>query len=220
MNSDLLNTIILAGAFLCLFSVAEFLFHFLKVKVELTRKLVHLGTGVLTLLFPLMLDNHWLVLLLCSSFALILVLSLKYNLLKSINAIDRESVGSIAYPVAVYITYLFYDNYRPNYIYFYLPILILAICDPLAALLGKKFPLGKYKVGKETKTIMGSSAFFVSAFSVYVFLFSLLNMSVLITYALIISIVATITEALSKKGFDNITIPFSVIICLYIFAQF
>src|ERR1700741_4724092 len=101
MSKDIINTIILACSFLALFGLAEFIYHTFKVRAELTRKLVHFGTGILTLLFPVMLNNHWLVLFLCGSFALILMVSLKFNLLKSINAIDRKSHGSISYPISV-----------------------------------------------------------------------------------------------------------------------
>lgn len=97
----------------------------------------------------------------------ILIGSLRYNLLKSINAIERSLVGSIAYPIAVYGCYLAYDFYDKTLLFYYLPILILAISDPLAALvLGKTWPWGVYKSGEDKKTLMGSMAFFVSAFFV------------------------------------------------------
>lgn len=211
MNKEILNTIILAFSFLALFGIAELLYHFLKVKVELTRKLVHVGTGLLTLLFPVMLNDHWAVLFLCASFAVILVLSLRFGLLKSINAIDRESVGSIAYPVAVYGCYLAFDYFHQQYIFFYLPILILAISDPVAALFGKTWPIGKYKIGKDNKTLMGSGMFFVSAFLICtlscLFLVEYGNISEVLIAASILSLFTTAAEAVSPKGLDNITIP-------------
>src|SRR5690606_10018582 len=140
METNLQHTLILAGCYLLLFGLGELLYHGFKVKVELTRKFVHLGTGLLALLFPVLLDNHWWVLLLCASFAMILICSLRFHLLKSINEIDRKSVGSLAYPVAVYGCYLSYSHQDYQYIYYYLPIMILAISDPLAALCGKNGP--------------------------------------------------------------------------------
>lgn len=230
MNREIINTIILATSFLALFGLAELIYHLFKVRAELTRKLVHFGTGILTLLFPILLDNHWLVLFLCGSFALILILSLKFNLLKSINAIDRKSYGSISYPLAVYLCYLAYDFYRPEnyfngkrYIIFYLPILILAICDPIAALTGKRWQIGKYTLSGESKTFMGSSMFFISAFLLSCFMF--LNMNYensiyqIILASLVISIITTITEAFSKKGLDNLFIPMSGILSLYIINE-
>lgn len=220
MSKDIVNTIILSALFLTLFGLAELLFHKFKVKVELTRKLVHFGTGLLSLLFPFMLGNHWLVLFLCASFAIILVLSLKFNFLKSINAIERESVGSIAYPVSVYCCYLAFDHFNHQYIYFYLPILILAICDPVAALCGKRWPLGKYKIGKDYKTMMGSCMFFLSAFVLIIFLSYFNNDGIetttLIYKSAFIAFISTVSEAFSRKGYDNLTIPASVLIALLI----
>jgi dolichol kinase len=209
MNQNLIYTLILACAFLLLFGLGELLYHKFSVKSEYTRKLVHLGTGVLSMLFPLLLSNHWFVLILCTSFLLILVLSLKFNLLQSINKINRKSYGSILYPIVVYILFLFYAN-QNELIYFYLPILILAVCDPVAALLGKQWPIGKFKILNETKTLIGSSAFFVSSFalSLIVFLgFGSDDLSKLIFPIALISLSAAIIEAVSQKGFDNLFIP-------------
>lgn len=218
MNPDVLNTLLLAGLFLALFGLAEFGYHFLKVKVELSRKFVHLGTGLLTLLFPIMLTSHWFVLMLCSSFALLLIFSLKFNLLPSINAIERESVGSIAYPVSVYVCFIAFDYAHQNYLFFYLPILILAICDPLAALTGKKWPKGRYKIGRDNKTLMGSSLFFLMALLLSYALFVQFNTNSLhlLIYSLLIALVTAVAEAVSGKGYDNITIPVSALLVLFL----
>ncbi len=223
MSPPFMNTIYLALSFLGLFSLAELLYHLFKVKAELTRKFVHLGTGLLTLLFPLCLDDHWLVLFLCSSFAAVLLISLRYGLLKSINAIDRKSHGSISYPIAVYGCYLAYSKYAGGheYIVFYLPILTLAICDPIAALFGKRWPWRRYKAGNDYKSMTGSAMFFLSACVLSYSLFQFFNfiprafMPMWFT-SVIIALAATLAEALSRKGLDNIFIPASVFISLYL----
>jgi dolichol kinase len=219
MTIDWINEVILSASFLALFGLAEILYHFARVKVELTRKLVHLGTGILTLLFPLMLSNHWFVLLLCGSFAVILIVSLRFKLLPSINAIDRVSVGSLAYPVSVYCCYLVFQVEQEDFTYFYIPILTLAICDPIAALTGKRWPMGKYSIGKETKTLMGSGMFLASALIVYISLTAALHpetsVLMLVWRGLIVAGIAAIAEAVSGKGTDNITIPGAVLLALY-----
>lgn len=219
-KTELLNTAILSGAFLSLFALAETLYHYFNAKVEITRKIVHFGTGILTLLFPLLLDNHWLVLALCGSFAVILLISMRFNFLKSVNAIDRKSVGSIAYPVAVYGCYLAYNYFEHQYAYFYIPVLILAVCDPIAALAGKKWPLGKYNIRNSSKTLMGSGMFFLSAFIVIVVL-SLMEhtMTRIVMRGLIIALFSTVSEAVSGRGYDNITIPVSVLASLIVIDQ-
>ncbi|HXC04610.1 MAG TPA: phosphatidate cytidylyltransferase [Bacteroidia bacterium] len=216
MNTDIRHSMGLTLSFLALFAVAEVLRKKFNTRVEITRKLVHLGTGFISLLFPLILSNHWYVLALCAGFALLLNLSLKLHILQSVNAIERDSVGSITYPVSVYGCFLAYDYFDHQYNYFYLPILILAICDPVAALCGKRWPLGPYRVGKDTKTLMGSGMFFLSAMVLIVVLIKL-NGTTAATYKLaigsvVIALVSTVTEAFSRRGYDNLTIPASVLI--------
>lgn len=220
MTQDWIYTGILTASFLVLFGIAELLFHFLKVKAELTRKLVHVGTGALTLLFPVLLNNHWLVLLLCISFAVILICSLRWKLLPSINAIDRVSIGSLAYPVSVYCCYLLFDSKNQDFVWFYAPILILAICDPIAALMGKRFPIGRYTIGSDTKTLMGSGMFLLSAVIVYcalvVFLSPGMTVGQWFWSALLVSVFSCVAEAFSGKGTDNLTIPAAVALALLI----
>ena len=232
MNRDLFLALILSRAFLGLFAIAEVLYHFFKVKAELTRKLVHFGTGILSLLFPVLLSSHWYVLLLCAAFLVILIASLKFNLLKSINAIDRKSYGSLCYPLAVYSCFLIHSwygkqsNFYGGYLIYYLPLLILAISDPLAALIGKKWKWRPFKVGKGTKTLGGSMTFFFSAwvislFAFYAFQIVLPGQFILLS-GLLIAFLTAISEAVSRNGLDNLFIPLvgasAVYACLILFT--
>lgn len=220
MNNELINVGILAFLFLVLFAIAEIGYHVLKIKPEWTRKFVHLGTGLLALLFPVMLKNQWYVLLLCFSFFILLKLSLKFNFLKSINDVPRKSFGSVAFPVSVYGCYLAFCFFERQYFYFYLPILILAICDPIAALVGKHSPGNKIKFREKGKTLIGSLAFFVTALIIsFVLIIAFKNYEGtlnIVVYSILIALVATIAEAFSSKGWDNITIPASVLASLYV----
>ena len=209
MSQVFINLTTLAVSFLTLFGSAELLYHQWKVKVEYSRKYVHLFTGILTLSFPLLLDSHWWVLLLCSAFGLILAASQRFSLLPSINAIERKSEGAILYPVAVYLCFLSYE-WTDSYLFFYLPMLIMAISDPLAALSGKKWPRGPFKVGNETKTLTGSAFFMLSAWIISITLLLILSpagwfMAIIMGGA--IAWFTTLSEALSQRGFDNLAIP-------------
>ena len=219
MNNQLLTTLMLAGAFLLLFAAAEAMYHLLRIRAELTRKTVHFGTGILTLLFPLLLKNHWLVLFLCASFFLILTMSLRYNYLRSINSVDRRSAGSLLYPLSVYLCYLIYEIKAYQYYYFYLPMLVLAISDPVAALTGTRWPYGRYKVGNGSKTVSGSVAFFTTASIVVFFLLIFFHNGTVSPYLLLLCTVligtaTTVAEACSRNGFDNLTIPVTALASL------
>ena len=219
MKELILNMSYLSFAFLSLFGMAELLFHKTNMKAEQSRKLVHFGTGILTMLFPLYLSSHWQVLILCGSFLAILLLSQKFDLLKSINGVNRKTYGSLLFPVIVYASFLV-STWHDDFLMFYLPILILSISDPLAALMGKRYPIGKYVFLGHQKTFMGSSAFFFSALLISSIAFELApTMHSLDNFSmvLLVSFTATITEALCKNGYDNLTIPVAVMIILNLF---
>ena len=221
MPESYLYTLLLAACFLTLFGSAEVLYRVFKVRAELTRKYVHMVTGFLTLLFPIWVNDVWLVLALCGSFAVILLASLKWDLLPSINAIDRQSRGSLLYPLVVFICYLSYHHYQ-EYQFFYIPILIMAVADPLAALAGKRWPWLPYKVGKETKTMLGSTVFFLAAFVVAFSLFYLLQEKISpfdFLFSLGLALVATLAEGVSRKGYDNLLIPLSTLTLMIIFRE-
>lgn len=219
MNQNLLHTIYLAGAFLALFGVAELLYHWLGVKAEITRKIVHVFTGILTLLFPVMLDNHWYVLLLCGSFLLILLASIPLSLLPSINKVDRVTRGSFMYPVIVYSCFLVQLK-MDSLIYYYIPILILALCDPIAELVGKNLPWLRYKTFGHKKTISGSLSFCIAAIVITTTLLvqiGSLELSHSLAIGSSIAIVTAVFEGFSHKGYDNFTIPASAVGVLLFF---
>lgn len=219
IRKEILAPLLLACCFLALFGLAEWLYHRRRVKAEWTRKLVHAGTGIITLLFPVWLNSHWQVLFLCGSFLLILLASLRFRMLPSINAIDRFSVGSILYPVAVYGCFLVFQFAQRGLIVFYLPVLILAICDPVAAFAGKRFPFGAYRIAGCRKTCMGSGAFLISALlltagMVYAFGESRPVLQSHPGLLALVPLCATFSEAIGVKGWDNLTIPASVVLTL------
>ncbi len=218
MSQSVINMIILGGAFLVLFASAELMYHKFGVKAEVTRKYVHLLTGLLTMFFPPMLDNHWFVLALCGSFLGILIGSMILNLLPSINAVDRVTRGSLLYPVVVYGCFLAF-NYYGQFVFYYIPILILAICDPVAALMGKRWPISPYKIFGTTKTMMGSTSFFIVAVIASFVLFVGIDEAPIfeaIVLSIGIALVTTIAEAATGKGYDNISIPASAMALLLV----
>jgi phytol kinase len=221
MSWNLINTGILALSFLALFSFAELLYRRCEVEAEITRKIVHVCTGIITLLFPPLIGNHWLVLFLCGSFLLILLVSFPLKMLPSINAVDRKTRGSLIYPIVVYCCFLIYLEFD-NLTFYYIPILTLALCDPIAALVGKKIPWMRYTTFGHTKTISGSLGFFFSAAVLSMALLTQLEeispLTALIT-ALSIAFTTAIAEALSHKGYDNLSIPASAVGILLLFES-
>ena len=224
MMTDLIPICKLTVCFLSLFGLSEFLYYVIKVPVELSRKVSHIGTGFLTMLFPLWLHSHWSVLVMCASFFGLLVASKKLGFLQSINGIQRESYGSASYPVIVYLCFLLYTMLHDNHSdlvglgWFYLPVLTMALADPAAAFVGSRWPLGKFRIGIDTKSLSGCLAFFSVAFLLAFVWFYPFPIPVLQKLAMftLIALSGTLAEAFSSKGLDNFTIPAAVAISLFV----
>ena len=221
MNEELIHCLWLSACFLALFAIGELLYHVFKVQAEFTRKWSHIGTGILTMLFPVFFNSHWYVLIMCSSFAVLLVLSVKYGFLKSINAVERETVGSVCYPISVYIAFIAY-TIKGDILTFYFPILILAIADPMAAFVGKTWTWKPYHIFGQQKSLSGSMAFAVTAFAVifslvfpYLVFIEFRASTLIILIGL--SLWSALVEAASSKGWDNLTIPLGVLAYLLCF---
>lgn len=202
-----------------LFGIAEVAYHFFDVKVEYTRKFVHAFTGIITLLFPIYIANIIDLIILCGSFLCIVFVTKNYNLLQSVNAIERKSNGSILFPIVVIICYII-ESYMQNYVYFLIPILILSFADPIAAIVGKKWPKGKYSIRGNHKTLAGSLAFLFTAFLISILTVYLIGNLLTVNRVLlcfILAMVTTVGEAISIRGYDNLWIPLSCIITLLFF---
>src|SRR3546814_5691864 len=106
---------------------------------------------------------------------------------------------------------------------YYLPIMVLAISDPLAALSGKKWPWRPYRIAGATKTILGSLVFFMSAFLIVLFSWRYVNLSSLaiahVWASAFTALLATLAEAVSSDGYDNVSIPLTVIVSLFLISS-
>lgn len=205
----------LALLFGTLFGVAEWLHQTQHVPAEHTRKVVHAGTGLLTLLFPVWLTAWWQAAVLCGGFLVILVVTKRVGLLNSIHGVARKTVGSALYPVIVALAFAFYGygaeqftHFRAPY-YFYMPVLILALADPAAALVGRWY--GQRRGVQTGKTGAGSGAFFVVALLVSGLLIQLFGpdeptlTKLLLTIS--IAVVTMLAERYGRHGWDNFFIP-------------
>lgn len=215
--ASLLITAAFAAAVLGIFALAQFMHKRRGVTPERTRKLVHAAVGALALGLPLAGISHWHVLLLCAGFAGLLAYTARRRRFEALHAIERPSHGILYFAAAVYLCYAAQEIQR-SYLVYYLPLMIMAASDSLAALCGKRWPLGAYSLSGHRKTLMGSSAFFLSALIISLLMLGLFGGTGVTTNvavrAALIAAATTLVEALSVKGLDNVTVPLAAAICL------
>ncbi len=215
---EIIALIKLSAMFLGAFGIGEIMYHYFHVEVEITRKWSHISAGIISLLFPYFFKDIQWVILLCALFAIILAVSKKINQLQSIHNVERTTYGSYLFPLAVIISFAAFQWKNHQCLYFYLPVLHLAICDLCAALVGKRFPIKKIKIYKENKSWGGFLAFVISSILLQSILL-LFGFQIPMVFMVACSIIAAFAELLSPKGFDNITIPLTVILVMYLFQM-
>ncbi len=223
MVNQIVLTVIILAAIICVLAFTEITYRRLDLKSEITRKFAHLSATLSTIIFPYIFSSHWYVLVLASFFFVILFVSRHGTQLGSIHKIERKSVGSYVLPVAVYLTFLGSYLLRIKFLYV-LPILILAICDPMAGILGMNFKKNNKQIHlfghTLQKTYLGSLSFLISSFIISVIaLYLYAGVFTLKTFwlALGIGVITTLTEMLCRKGWDNLLIPLSAQLLLVFF---
>lgn len=214
--TDLICAGIISIIFFSLFVIAEILYR-KGANAETTRKFVHFGGAFVTIFFPFIITSHWTVLALAVGFAIIMLITKKVGILQSVHGVERKSDGAIYHPIAIYTCFL-YSQILNQPMFYVISILILAISDALAALVGKSYGANEYLVEVGTrKTIEGSVTFFLTSFLIVHLILLLATQtgrteSVLI--ALLISVTVTVFEGVSLKGADNLFIPLGTMFIL------
>lgn len=208
--------------FLILLGLSEWAFKKLKVKPEYTRKLSHFISTLISLTFVYTFQSHWQVLILAVLCFLLLFIGKQKKAFQSIDNELYDSMGSYLLPVGIYLSFLIYE-FSENRLLYFLPLLILAVSDPLAGITGIVLK-GKTKaitiLGKTLeKTYYGTVIFLVSALiiSFILFFYYGYDFRQILIYSLIISFSSAFIEMISPRGTDNITIPVGtclVLLCI------
>jgi phytol kinase len=211
---DLRGAVILSALFLSLIVLAELWRRFGNPEAEWTRKLVHLGGGMTCLFFPFLVRSPWVVLAMAAPLTGLFVAGSKLGFLKSLHGVKRRSRGAEYYPLAVFLTFVLTQG-RP---WLYLSaVLVLAVADAFAALIGSQYGRIRYEVEDETKSLEGSLVFLVLAFLAIhlpTLLLTDLPRPVCVLAALLVAALVTGFEAISLEGADNLFIPLAVVLIL------
>lgn len=186
---------------------------------ELLRKLLHIGMGMVSLSLPWLFDTPWPVLVLAGLFLLGLLggrsfLRWRRVMDGIIYGVHRTSVGDLYFPVAVAAVFLVSAG---NLVTFSAPILTITLADAAAALVGTRYGTHRFgRTGRE-KSVEGSLAFFIVALPcIYVPLryWTGSRWVATLLLSLNVALLATLVEALSRNGLDNLTVPCAVLLLL------
>jgi len=208
-------------AFLVFFSIiiffigiAEVARSVLKLSPELSRKFVHVMVGILVSLAPFFLQSKIPVILLGIIFTILNYVALRKDSLKGMHTTERVSFGTVYFPIAfTLLVIMFWDR---NIVLFIVAMLVLAFSDTAATVVGERInSKHKFILWHDKKSWPGSIAFFcmtlivvMGAFPIYSNIINNppLPLHHLVTMAFFTAFVATVGEAVSKRGSDNLTL--------------
>ncbi|MEH2339273.1 diacylglycerol/polyprenol kinase family protein [Nostoc sp.] len=220
-NNDFIGLAISYVYAISLLVIGEGLRRLFAVKPDLTRKVIHIGAGM-WVFGVLLLFKHWEIGII--PFATFIGLNYLFYRYRIIGAMDTQdsSPGTVYFAISV--TLLFGLLWRPDGPVDSAPIAVAGIMamtwgDALAALIGKRFGQHKYQVGNSVRSWEGSAAMFVAS-TVVIFLVLLLlpgsSLSPLARHfslgwtlftTVITATFATLAEAVSPHGTDNLSVP-------------
>jgi len=213
-------------------AAAELVRKALRWSPEVTRKLVHISTGVLIFFAPKIFESGIPAILLAIIFISVNFAAIEFGLLKGIHGTNRRSYGTVYYPLSFLILVLLCWDTIPQIIS--ISILVLGLSDAAAAIVGENLPSPHtYYLTSDKKSFEGSAAMFATTFLVVAFLLAtsfglkgtltlavnsnLSRTALAGVVALAVSLFATAWEAISSKGLDNLTIPLSTAFILHYF---
>ncbi|MCB8942587.1 MAG: hypothetical protein H6658_02310 [Ardenticatenaceae bacterium] len=182
-----------------------------------TRKVIHIGVGMMSWALHFLFDSPWFFIAACATFMILNFLDWRYGFVAAMSSGDRSNLGTVYFPLAAaVVAYIFWDT--P-------PLMVAALMpltwgDGLAPVVGRAYGRNHYTVYTSSRTLEGSAGFFV-----FCFLFTWLALWLIggspaiapataVLPALVITIITTLIEAISIWGLDNLTITAVAILIL------
>lgn len=182
---------------------------------EITRKVIHIGTGHVILLAWWLWIPAWVGIAASLLFGAIALLSYILPLLPGINNVGRRSFGTFFYASSIgLLVAWFWPLAQPEYAA--LGILVMAWGDGLAGLVGRRWGQHSYRLAGMDKSWEGSGTMAIVSTAVIALVLigsSAMTGSPSLTTPLLLGvalgggILAALLEAFSPLGIDNLTVP-------------
>lgn len=211
--SNVVGWVIATGYVFVVIGAAEGLRRWQDWPTYFTRKVVHIGVGMLIWMLPFLFTSATPFILTALLFAGLTFLDNIYHFFPAM-AGEANNWGTTYFPLAaIAVAALFWET----------PALMAAALMPLtwgdgmAEVMGRKFGRNPYTIFNHTRTLEGSAAFFLFSFVAILLALQLMpnpfavSLGLSVALALIISLVCTIIEAFSIGGLDNLTVTAAAI---------
>ena len=216
-SSDIAAGCLLTPAFLVILAMAEAWRRWGDPDPEWTRKLIHLSGGAIALCIPYAIASHWVVLAMALAMTGLFAAGKAAGTLKSLHGVSRKSKGTEYYPLVIYLLFRLTPGQPWKYV---ICVLVLAVADSLAALIGSRYGYVHYELDENRKSLEGSLVFFVAAFLVVAVPLACWRDPAIpplgncLSAALLVAALSTGFEAIAQDGRDNLWVPLGTYVVL------
>ena len=178
---------------------------------ELSRKIIHIGTGsVVPMAWFFAIPT-----LVAVPFAVLVTLAIAFNhrwrIVPAVEDVDRNSYGTVAYGLAITTLLILFWPSRADAVC--AGVLVMALGDGLAGLVGRSVNSTQWTVLSQTKSVAGTLTMALVSTLVLIGLMLTDGNSIAWGVAVGISVMATALEQVSPAGVDNLTVPLLVSLC-------
>lgn len=207
LAGELVRLALVLAAYGALFAVAEAWRRRFAPPVEWTRKLVHLGGGVVSATFPWLFAHTWPVLVMAAGALAVFAIGRRSGALRSVTAVERSSRGEAWFPIGVALLFLVA---RQDRVFWIIALSALVLSDTAAALIGRSYGRLGYRVGEDRRSLEGSGVFLLVTFLAVhatLLLATPIDRAASLLVAAQIALLVTSFEAISMRGNDNVVVP-------------
>lgn len=187
---------------------------------EASRKFIHIMLGNWWIIAMLFFNNVWFAAFGPAVFVVVNYISYKKDLIKVMEREEQDGFGTVYYALSLLILSIVSFGIYKNPILGLIPTLVMAYGDGLAAIIGKRTRSKKYKLSDTKKSFAGSLTMFLISFLLiggylaFVYGNAFWSGTHWPLISAMMAFVVTGVEAVSGKGWDNITVPISTLLLL------
>jgi phytol kinase len=220
------NLLAIAISFVYVFAaigIAEGLRKAFKWPAEFTRKFIHIAVGMWSVGTALLFTDKWLAIIPPASFVVLNYISYRRNTFAAMETGDKSNLGTVYFPIAfVAVILLTFDVSKAMMVAALMP---LTWGDAFAAIIGRRWGRRQYSIAGATRSLEGSLAMFafsfVSVLLVFLWMGPLGGADVLWAgvFALVTAAAATLVEAISVRGLDNLLVPAVSLVSLWLLTN-
>ena len=178
---------------------------------ELSRKIVHIGTGPIVVLAWWLTVPKSVAVPVALGVTVITAVNHRLQLLPAVEDVDRNSYGTVAYGLAISLLLLLF--WPEQAVAVCAGVLVMAFADGLAGLIGRSVTSPSWTIWQQRKSVAGTVTMGLVTASVLLLLV-LISQSPLHPLRLIaVCALAVGLEQFGRWGIDNLSVPLAVGLC-------